>query len=75
MPTDYPRSPNPHERDYNEGQPPMARTGMRRGLLLGLAAFVLVVGLIVLNTRHEIMETASNGGSATSQSQPVAPKK
>lgn len=63
-------------RDYNEGQPPMARTGMRRGLLLGLAAFVVVVGLVVLNTRHEIMETASNGGQpATSQSQPVAPKK
>ena len=61
-------------RDYNEGQPPMVRTGMRRGLLLGLAAFVVVVGLIALNTRHEITETASNAGPPAGQSQPVAPK-
>ena len=61
-------------RDYNEGQPPMARTGIRRGLLLGLAAFVVVIALIALNTRHEIMETASTGSPPAGQSQPVAPK-
>jgi hypothetical protein len=57
---------------YNEGQPAMARTGIRRGLILGLLAFAVVMGLIAYNTRHEIRETASV--PATTQSQPVAPK-
>lgn len=55
---------------YNEGQPPMARTGIRRGLLMGLAAFVVVMALVVMNARHEINETAA---PAANQSAGVAP--
>jgi hypothetical protein len=63
---------NPNAAPYNEGQPPMARTGIRRMLVIGLGAFVLITALLVLNTRHEINE--SPGQQATAQSQPAAPK-
>src|SRR5688572_18580431 len=61
---------DPNAAPYNEGQPPMARTGLRRMLIIGLGAFVLIIGAIVVNTRQEIQESQP----ATTQSQPVAPK-
>ena len=61
----------PHHDGYNEGQPPMARTGIRRGLLMGVAAFVVIMALVALNARHEINETPA---PAANQSTAVAPK-
>jgi len=61
---------DPNAAPYNEGQPPMARTGLRRMLIIGLGAFVLIIGAIVVNTRHEIQEAQP----ASAPSQPVAPK-
>ena len=64
--------PDPRSAPYNENQPPMARTGIRRMLVIGLAAFVLIMGLVVVNTRHEIKEGPAQ--SAQMQSPPVAPR-
>ena len=63
---------DPRSAPYNEGQAPMRRTGMRRMLIIGIAAFVLIMGFIVLNARHEIQEGATQ--SAQTYSVPVAPK-
>ena len=63
---------DPRSAPYNEGQPPMARTGIRRMLIIGVAAFVLIVGFVVFNARHEIQDGA--GKSVQTQSVPVAPK-
>jgi hypothetical protein len=64
-------SPDPRSAPYNENQPPMARTGIRRMLVIGLAAFVVIMGLVAVNTRHEINEGPAQ--SAKMQSPPPAP--
>jgi hypothetical protein len=63
---------DPRPAPYTEGQPPMARTGIRRMLVIGLAAFMLVMGLIVVNLRHEFRAGPSQ--SAEMRSAPVAPR-
>jgi hypothetical protein len=63
---------DPRSAPYNENQPPMARTGIRRMLAIGLAAFVLIMGLVAINTRHEINEGPAQ--SAQMQSPPAAPR-
>jgi hypothetical protein len=63
---------DPRSAPYNENQPPMARTGIRRMLVIGIAAFVLIMGLVAVNTRHEINEGPAQ--SAKMQSPPVAPR-
>ncbi len=63
---------DPRSAPYNEGQPPMARTGARRMLIIAVGVVLFITGLIVVNTRHEIQEGASK--SAQSQSTPAAPK-
>jgi len=35
--------------DFNEGQPPMPGSGMRRGLPIGVAAAILVIAAIIFN--------------------------
>ena len=64
-------SNDPSSAPYNEGQPPMRRTGIRRMLIIGVATFILITGSVVMNARHEIQES---GLRPTQQSQPVAPK-
>lgn len=62
---------DPRSAPYNEGQPPMRRTGIRRMLIIGVAAFILITGLVVMNARHEIKESGSQPAQTQSQ---VAPK-
>jgi hypothetical protein len=56
--------------DYRFGTP-MRGSGLRRGLILGLAAVVVVIGLIFFNAGREPMTTASYDRPAATQSGPA----